>query len=169
MVSVIVFSSVIGMLIIESREYPILQSVAIRYSLPPAVSVGLRHSAETLIPLANFRASLSGPWNSIESGNNDTTWKTLIVLASNVALSGSLQMRGGTRLIGTKNPVKCPLGKQSILSNTDGNVGKGNCVNVISGDIYIENIYFRNIWRSAVAYSNARNLTIKNTLTVEPQ
>ena len=105
------------------------------------------------------------PWNSLALAEADTTWKTLVVLASMDQLNGGINMRPGTKLIGEKSPVNGPpTGKQCIISNLDPTNHDGKCVFVISGDVYIKNIYFREVDNSAIDYDNARNLTVKNVL-----
>lgn len=105
------------------------------------------------------------PWNSLALADADTSWNTLIVLASPVELVGGLNMRPGTCLIGEKNPVNGPTtGDQCVISNPNPLDHNGNCIEVVSGDVCIKNIYFREIWNSAIDYDNARNLTVENVL-----
>lgn len=105
------------------------------------------------------------PWNSLALADADTSWNTLVVLASPVELTGGLNMRPGTCLIGEKNPVEgTATGDQCMITNPTANILNGDCIHVVSGDVKIKNIYFREIWNSAIEYNNARNLTVENVL-----
>ncbi len=105
------------------------------------------------------------PYNSLALAEADTTWTTLVVLPSTVALDGGIAMRPGTAIIGAKSPVKGALDyDQPTITNTSIDSNGGNGVVVTGGDVTVENIYFKDTWASAINYDNAHDLTVKNVL-----
>ncbi len=109
--------------------------------------------------------TLCDPYNSLALAEVDTSWTTLVVLPSPVALDGGIAMRPGTTIIGAKSPVNGSLDyDQPTITNTSIDSNGGNGVVVISGDVTVENIYFKDTWGSAINYDNARDLTVKNVL-----
>ncbi len=105
------------------------------------------------------------PYNSLALAQADTSWTTLVVLPSPVALDGGIAMRPGTTIIGGKSPVNGSLDyDQPTITNTSIDSNGGNGVVVISGDVTVKNIYFKDTWGSAIKYDNARDLIVKNVL-----
>src|SRR5437660_1323379 len=67
------------------------------------------------------------PYNSLALAQADTSWTTLVVLASPVALDGGITMRAGTKLIGEKNPVDGPVSaNQPTITNSSSALNGGN-------------------------------------------
>ena len=97
------------------------------------------------IPRGN--GSKKCPWTTLSQAQEDTTWKTLVVLHSDFPLDGGLSMRPGTQLLGKSN--KC--GQKPIITNTtpseEDSVGNGVFA---SGSVCIKNIWFKDTQKSGI-------------------
>lgn len=91
----------------------------------------------------------------------DTTWTTLIVLASPVPLDGGITLRANTKLIGEKSPINTPLTiSNPIITNSSSAFNGGNGVVIEGREVKIENIYFKDTWAAAIRYDNAEKLFV---------
>ncbi len=101
------------------------------------------------------------PYNSLEAAQEDTNWDTLIVLPSYEILDGSIVLRNGTTLKGTKDPT-CDHydAKQSVITNSDATRNGGNAV-VVQDSATVKDLVFKNTYASAIVYNGAQDVTIK--------
>ncbi len=106
----------------------------------------------------------SCPYNSLEAAQEDTSWDTLIVLPSYEILDGSIVLRKGTTLKGTKDPT-CDHydNKQSVITNSDATRNGGNAV-VVQDTATIKDLVFRDTYASAIVYNGAQDVTIKRVV-----
>lgn len=105
------------------------------------------------------------PYRTLAEAEADTSWGKLVVLPSPYPLDGGITLRPGTKLIGGgSNPTLVPLAiDQPTITNTSSSSNGGNGV-VVTGNASIENIYFKNVWASAIRYDQACDLCVKNVL-----
>ncbi len=104
------------------------------------------------------------PYNSLEAAQKDTSWDTLIVLPSYEILDGSIVLRKGTTLKGTKDPT-CDHydARQSVITNSNATRNGGNAV-VVQDKATIKDLVFKDTYASAIVYNGAQDVTVKRVV-----
>jgi hypothetical protein len=105
------------------------------------------------------------PYNSLADAQADATWKTLVVLKSDVALDGGITLRADSKLVGEVDYCKKNCDALPVITNTTSANG-GNGV-VVVGDATIENLHIKTTLAAGIEYSQGRNLRVINVCVSE--
>jgi hypothetical protein len=93
-----------------------------------------------------------------------SNWDVLIVRSSPIALEGGITLKNGQQLIGEEDPTCLGLSPtQPTITNTSDALNNGHGVTV-QGNATIQNIFFKNIFRSAIFSDDAECLTVQDVL-----
>jgi len=114
---------------------------------------------------APFKGTREHPeYGTLQQAQGDLSWDVLVVLASDIPLDGGITLRPHTKLLGEIDPTrrgsKSPL---AIITNSSAATNDGHGA-VAVGDSKIENIYFKNTYRSGIKYDQATDIRIRNVL-----